>query len=86
MSYAVRIKRSAAEELARIPQRDRLRIAHAIDGLSEQPLAGSPLRGELRGLRRVRVGNYRVVYEVLERSLVVLVVRIAHRQEVYRHR
>ena len=86
MSYSVRIKRSAAKELARIPHRDRRRIVNAIDRLGEQPLAGRPLQGELRGLRRVRVGDYRVVYEVIDDSLVVLVVRVAHRREVYRRR
>ena len=84
MSYSVRIKRSAAKELARIPQQDRLRIVHAIDSLGEHPLKGSPLKGEKRGLRRLRVGDYRIVYEVLDGELVVLVVRVAHRREAYR--
>ena len=44
------------------------------------------MKGELLGLRRVRVGDYRVVYEVLEGALLVLVVRVAHRREVYRRR
>lgn len=86
MSYAVRIKRSAAKEVARIPQRDRRRIGQAIDRLGEHPFEGIPLKGGLRGLRRVRVGGYRIVYSVLDESLVVLVVSIAHRREVYRHR
>ncbi|WP_419161577.1 type II toxin-antitoxin system RelE family toxin [Candidatus Palauibacter sp.] len=42
------------------------------------------MKGGLRGLRRVRVGDYRVVYEVLDDALVVLVVRVAHRGTVYR--
>jgi mRNA interferase RelE/StbE len=58
----------------------------AIDGLAEQPLSGSALKGELRGLRRIRVGRYRVVYEVLDGELIVLVVRVAHRREAYRRR
>ncbi len=86
MSYSVRIKRSAAKELARIPHHDRQRVVKAIDRLGERPLAGRPLRGELQGLRRVRVGDYRIVYEVIDDSLVVLVVRVAHRREVYRQR
>ena len=45
---------------------------HTIDRLGDNPLAGSPLKGDLRGLRRVRVGDYRVVYEVLDGELVVL--------------
>ena len=80
MSYSIRIKRSASRELARAPRSDRLRIVRAIDGLAEHPLAGSALKGELRGLRRLRVGDYRVVYEVLADTLVVLAVRVAHRR------
>ncbi len=83
-AYSVRIKRSAARDLAKIGSRDRERIVYDIDLLGEQPHAGHPLKGGLRGLRRVRVGDYRVVYEVLDNELVVLVVRVAHRREVYR--
>ncbi|MDE2874814.1 MAG: type II toxin-antitoxin system RelE/ParE family toxin [Gemmatimonadota bacterium] len=86
VSYSIRIKRSAAKEIARIPRHDRIRIVRAIDGLAEQPLAGSVLKGELRGLRRIRVGRYRVVYEVLDDEIVVLVVRVAHRREACRRR
>ena len=84
--YSVRIRRSAARDLAQIRGQDRKRIVYAIDRLGEHPHAGHPLKGALRGLRRVRVGAYRVVYEVLDNELVVLVVRVAHRREVYRSR
>ena len=86
MHYSIRIKRSAARELDRVREPDRQRLVHAIDGLAEQPLAGSALKGDLRGLRRVRVGNYRIVYEVLDDALVVLVVRVGHRRDTYRRR
>ncbi len=86
MHYSIRIKRSAARELDRVPKIDRQRILHAIDRLAEQPLAGSALKGDLRGLRRVRVGDYRIVYEVLDDMLIVLVVRVGHRRDTYRRR
>ena len=60
MSYSVQIKESAARELARIQYDDRLRIAGAIDGLGEDPFIGLPMKGGRRGLRRLRVGNYRM--------------------------
>ena len=82
--YSVQIKGSAAKELSRLPQYARQRIALAIDALAEQPLQGSALKGDLRGLRRIRVGDYGVVYEVRDEALVVLVVRVAHRGAVYR--
>lgn len=86
VTYSVRIKGSAAKELGRIPNPMRGRIALAIDALAEQPFQGSVLKGEFRGLRRVRVGDYRIVYELLHEVLVVLVVRVAHRQDAYRQR
>ena len=84
MNYSIRIKQSAARELRRIAGADRTRIAAAIDRLAETPHLGAPLKGELRGLRRLRAGDYRVVYEIRDEELVVLVVRVAHRRDVYR--
>ena len=84
MSYSIRIKGSAAKELEKVARPDRLRIVNAIDRLAENPLLGNVLKGDLRGLRRLRLGDYRVLYEVREGELVVLVVRVAHRREVSR--
>ena len=86
MRYAIRIKASAAKELRRIERSDRERLIAAIDRLADNPFAGSALKGELRGLRRIRVGDYRLLYEVRDRDLVVLVLRAAHRREAYRRR
>ena len=84
MGFSVRIKGSAARELAALPKVARTRIANAIDTLSERPYAGNRLKGDLRGLRRIRVGDYRVIYELQDEVLVVLVIRVAHRREAYR--
>ena len=84
MSFSIRIKKSAAGELKRLARPDRIRIVAAIDRLAETPHLGAALKGNLRGLRRLRVGDHRVVYEVRDDELVVLVVRIAHRRDVYR--
>lgn len=54
--------------------------------LCESPAAGSALKGEFEGLRRLRVGRFRVVYEWQRSELVILVVRIGLRREVYRQR
>ena len=84
MSYSIRIKESAAKELRRVATPDRTRIVAAIDRLAETPHLGAALKGDLRGLRRLREGDYRVVYEVRDEELVVLVVRVAHRRDAYR--
>ena len=84
MSFSIRIKESAAEELRRVARPDRARIVAAIDRLAELPHLGAALKGDLRGLRRLRVGDYRILYEIEDDELIVLVVRVAHRREAYR--
>jgi len=84
VSYSLRIKGSARKDLERIHPPDRERLLEAIDRLRENPHQGSLLKGEMLGLRRVRVGSYRIIYEVQERALLVLVIRVGHRRDVYR--
>ena len=84
MNYSIRIKRSAAKELERIAGPKRARLVAAIDELSEHPFLGESLKGKLHGLRRIRVGAYRILYEIEDQALVVLVVRVSHRQSAYR--
>lgn len=84
MRCSLRIKRSAAKELAALPRQDRERLVAAIDKLCDVPAAGSALKGEFEGLRRLRVGHYRIVFEWLQSEVVVLVVRIGHRKDVDR--
>ena len=71
--------------LADLQRRDQQRIRAAIDLLAENPRPPNcvALQGET-GVYRVRVGDYRIIYEVFDRVLVVQVVRIGHRREVYR--
>jgi mRNA interferase RelE/StbE len=84
VTYSIRIKASAAKSLASLNKPDRVRVIEAIDLLAAEPHAGSALKGEFKGLRRIRVGQYRVIYEVLDNELIVLVVKIGHRRDVYR--
>lgn len=85
MAYRVALTRAAAKALARIEERDRRRIVAALALLRDTPKP--PKAKKLSGreeLWRVRVGDYRLVYAIEENRLVVLVLRIGHRREVYR--
>jgi len=82
--YSVQIKKSALKEIKSLPKVERIRVIDAIDRLVDNPHIGKTLKGELSGLRRVRAGNYRVVYEINENQLIILVLRAAHRKEIYR--
>lgn len=84
MQWSVKIKQSALKELSGITKSERLRIVAAIDDLGLNPYRGSALKGELKGLRRIRIGSYRVIYEIREAELIVLVVAAGHRRNIYR--
>lgn len=84
MLYSLKIKQSAFKELQKLDKKERIRVVTAIDQLKENPHIGKLLKGELSGLRRIRSGNYRVIYEINEGEVLILVLRIAHRQQVYR--
>lgn len=83
-SYKLVIKRSAAKDLRAIPKQDVARILRRIEALREDPRpAGSEkLSGQER--YRVRQGIYRIVYEITDAQLIVTVVKVAHRKQVYR--
>ena len=82
--YSIQIKKSALKELRKLPQSDRPRLIAAIDQLAKQPHAGKLLKGDLSGLRRLRAGNYRIIYEVDEGNVLILILRAAHRKSSYR--
>ena len=82
--YTISIKQSAVKALSKIASAQRLRLIEAIDKLKTNPNAGSVLKGEFSGLRRIRIGDYRIVYEVQNEQLIILVVRVAHRREAYK--
>ena len=83
-AFSTQIKRSAQKHLLRLARDERGKIIAAIDRLAENPYVGSALKGQLRGLRRIRVGDYRVVYEIQDEKLVILVIGIAHRRDIYK--
>jgi mRNA interferase RelE/StbE len=83
-NYSVRIKRSAAKELEAVPAKDRRRIVSRIEGLATDPRppGSEKLSGEDK--YRLRQGNYRILYEIVDQELIVIVVRIGDRRDVYR--
>ena len=86
MTYRVEIKKSAAKSLAKMPEADQKRIAEKIDNLSENLPA--PETTKLKGnnpFHRIRVGDYRIVFEIQDDILLILVVKIGHRRDIYRN-
>ena len=84
MRYSIQIKKSALKELQKLSATERPRLIAAIDQLVEQPHIGKLLKGDLSGLRRLRVGKYRIIYEVDAGNVLILILGVAHRKIIYR--
>lgn len=84
--YSVFLKSSAAEELENVPRaEDRRRVLERIEGLADDPRpTGSIKLAGRDDRRRIRQGDYRIVYSVDDPARIVTVVKIGHRKDVYR--
>jgi len=85
MNYSVRWDTEALEDLSELDRADAKRIVKKVEShLVKDPLAlGKPLVGNLRGLYRYRIGDYRVLYQVIKEEIVIEVVAVGHRKDVY---
>lgn len=84
MSYRVEFTAAAARQVKKLPRPARDRVLDAIEDLGEDPRphGAKKLVGE-RTAWRIRIGDYRVLYDVFDSELTVSVVRTAHRREAY---
>ena len=85
MTYRLSFKGSAEKEFGHLPAEVLQRVAAAVDALkaNPRPVGVESLAGPLRGLLRIRVGDYRVVYQVNDEARLITVTRIGHRSKVY---
>ncbi len=84
MSYAVTILRRAQKELAALPTESYTRVRDAIYALGENRRPPGCLKLSGREGWRIRVGSYRVIYEIDDAQRTVTVLHIGHRRDVYR--
>ena len=83
--YRIIFKRSAEKALGKLPRKAQERVRDAIDHLQEEPRPrGARQLTDADNAWRIRVGRYRVIYEIQDNILVVLVIRIAHRSKAYK--
>lgn len=83
MAYNISYKSSVKRDLKKLSKADTARVLDQLEKeLGNNPLEYPSLKGEFAGLRKYRVGNYRVIFAVLDGGVVVL--RIGNRKDVYR--
>ena len=83
-SYSLFIKPSAAKEIEAVPKPDRRRIVAKIVSLSSDPRPPGCEKLSGHDQYRIRRGNYRILYEIHDLKLIVVVVKVGHRRDVYR--
>ena len=83
-SYELVFKKSVAKDLRSIPKTDIARILKRIETLRDDPRGEGCVKLSAQERYRVRLGVYRVVYEIRDNELVVVVVKVGHRSAIYK--
>jgi mRNA interferase RelE/StbE len=82
--YSLEFKRSVAKDVAAIPKRDLQRIMERIEALRDDPRPPGCVKLSGQEYYRIRQGNYRIVYEIIDDRLFVVVIAVGHRRETDR--
>ena len=82
--YEIILSKRSAKNLKKLSGKDREKILRALFALKEDPFLGKPLIGELKGLYSLRVWPYRIVYEIIKNKLLIHVLHVGHRKDVYK--
>lgn len=83
MPYNIVYKKSVHRDLKKIKKTEAVKIIDQLEkDLSNKPDSYPVLKGQFAGLRKYRVGDYHVIYAIIEKN--VLVLRIGHRRNIYR--
>jgi len=83
--YSISIKKSAAKELEDIPRKDLRKLVKRIQTLSGNPRPHGSQKLSSREQYRIRQGDYRIVYSVDDQGLLIDIVKIGHRRDIYRY-
>ncbi|MEW5952182.1 MAG: type II toxin-antitoxin system RelE/ParE family toxin [Bacillota bacterium] len=83
-SFEIRFKESVAKDLRHLPNKDVRRILKRIDALRNEPRPTGCEKLSAQERYRVRQGVYRIIYEIKDEELIIIVVKVGHRREVYK--
>jgi len=83
--YSLAFKKSVANDLRKIPNNDIARILKCIEALCDAPRAEGCIKLSNQERYRVRQGSYRIIYEIKDLELIIIVIKVARRSDVYRN-
>ncbi|MBU4204796.1 type II toxin-antitoxin system RelE/ParE family toxin [Patescibacteria group bacterium] len=84
MEFQLRVKPSAQKELNKLSKEDYYRILAAFSLIVKDPFIGKKLKREYCGCYSYRIWPHRIIYQIYKKELAILVIKIGHRQGVYR--
>jgi len=84
MGYQIRIDPKAEKELLKINNKDQNKILVAMGELQKNPYLGKKLKGVFQGTFCLRAWPYRIIYEIFKQELIIVIIRVGHRKDVYR--
>lgn len=83
MAYRITYQQDVLDDLRKLPKKESARIVNKLEAvLSDRPASFPQLKGKFAGLRKFRIGNYRVIFEIIGNEVAIL--RIGHRKDIYR--
>lgn len=81
--WSLKLSKQASQFYEGLAGKHKKQVGNAFDRLSQDPTIGKTLKGDLKGYWSYRVGVYRIIYIVRQTEIVIEVLRIQHRKEVY---
>jgi mRNA interferase RelE/StbE len=84
VNYSIEIKKSAAKEIEKLPVPILKKVMQKITSLSENPRPNGCKKLTADEKYRIRVGEYRILYSIEDALLIIFVVKVSHRKDVYR--
>lgn len=82
--YTVKYTKEVKKRIDKLDSSIKKIIQKAIESLAQDPYRGKPLSYELAGLYSLRTSDYRIIYKVKEKQLIIIVITIGHRREIYK--
>jgi len=84
MKYSIEVKKSVLKSLKKIDKSEQIKIVSVIKKLANNPRPKNSVKLSGSDYYRVRIGLYRVIYEIIDKVLVIIVLKVAHRKDAYR--
>ena len=81
--FTIILEPPAERFIRKLDKQEQVRLVKKIEELKENPKLGKPLVGQLSGIWSLRIGQYRALYQIKEQQLIIFVLRIGHRKNVY---